>query len=343
MALLSFEAAHDVGERFLDLLHKHKIDPPVGSGIEGELLSLTELLDAAKNPTLASGANQASIIRSAAGLHDLAAKVLSVEPIPEFSTFVPHLELIACAKFLPASRGEEKKLVPASIGQNVATGPFDDTARKMAELYIGCLAACVGTNVELDHPTNSIGDNPDVLFDVEETQPISRIRRWALAIKTISTTSGQTVFERIEEAAQQIDSPRCKADVGIVVINAKSALDHDLLWNPPVPFANLPEAVNALGSQLRALGEAAEKDRDPSEWERLFKNKAVRPVLFMGQSAVRLPTPAGAETATALKLLMPYEAVGTGDPVATALAELLNSHMQNILLGIPGRPDQAPC
>jgi len=212
----------------------------------------------------------------------------------------------------------------------------------MAELYIGCLAACIGTNVELDRPTNSIGDNPDVLFDVEETQHISRIRRWALAIKTISTTSGQTVFERIEEAAQQIDSPRCKADVGMVIINAKSALDHDSLWNPPAPFANLGEAVNALGSQLKALGKAAEKDRNPSEWERLFRGKAVRPVLFMGQSAVRLPPPAGAETATALKLLMPYEAAGTGDPVATALAELLNSHMQNILLGIPGGPDHAP-
>src|ERR1700690_2180849 len=226
MPLVSFEAAHDVGGRFLALLHKHGINPSAGSGMEGELLSLEELLEIAKNPSLAQGPNQVAILRSAAGLHDFAAKVLSVEPLPEFSRFLPHLQLIA-----------QEKVWTTSLGQNAASGPFDDTARKMAELYIGCLAAYAGTDVELDHPTKSLGENPDVLVDVNEILLTNKTRRWALAVKTISSKQGQTIFERIKEGAQQIDSARCQADVGMIVINAKSALDHELLWNPTPPFA----------------------------------------------------------------------------------------------------------
>jgi len=331
MTLVSFEAAHDVGDRFLGLLHKHGINPPVGSGIENELLSLVELLEVAKNPSLAQGPSQVAILRSAAGVHDFAAKLLSVEPIPEFSRFLPHLQLIA-----------ESKVLIASLGQNASSGPFDDTARKMAELYIGCLAAYAGTDVRLDHPTKSVGDNPDVLVDVSEILLTETTRRWALAVKTISSKHGQTIFERIKEGSQQIDSVRCQADVGMIVINAKSALDHESLWNPTVPFSTREEAANALRAQLDALVASTGKDRASSEWDEVFNGRVVRPVLFMGQSLVKLPTPVGAQTPTALKLLMPYDAVGTADPVAAGLAEVLNDYMQKILLGIPGSPGQEP-
>ncbi|MFI7720512.1 hypothetical protein ACIAM6_19310, partial [Acinetobacter baumannii] len=82
----------------------------------------------------------------------------------------------------------------------------------MAELYVGCLAAHVGTNVILDHPTASRGDNPDIIFTVEETTTAVP-RQWALAIKSISSRSGQTIFERIKEGARQIDDDKCPAHV----------------------------------------------------------------------------------------------------------------------------------
>ena len=58
---------------------------------------------------------------------------------------------------------------------------------------------------------------------------MTRKRCWALAIKTISSRSGQTIFERIADGAEQIDRKACIADIGIVIINAKSAIDHEAL------------------------------------------------------------------------------------------------------------------
>jgi hypothetical protein len=270
MALISFEASDHVGDRFLDLLSRHKIDPPVGSGLESELLSLTELIEVAQNPALiAEPIRRVLLLRTSVGLLDLAAKVLSVEHLPDFPAFLPHLHLIA-----------KKKFRSASLGQNTASGPYDDTSRKIAELYVGCLAAYAGTNIRIDDPERAVGDNPDVLVDVEETEPVSRTRRWALAIKTIFSRSGQTIFERIQEGAEQIDRESCRANIGIVIINAKSAIDHESIWNLSAAFADLNEAVESLGSQLRTLIEATEKDRKPEEWNRLFGGKrTTRPSL----------------------------------------------------------------
>jgi hypothetical protein len=74
LTFVPFDHANDVGERFVSLLRDLGITPPVGSGLEDELLSLTELIEVMKNPNLARGRNQVSILRSAAGIHDLAAK-----------------------------------------------------------------------------------------------------------------------------------------------------------------------------------------------------------------------------------------------------------------------------
>jgi hypothetical protein len=332
MALISFEASNQVGDLFLDLLSRHKIDPPVGSGLESELLSLTELIEVAKTPALITDPiRRILLLRTSVGLLDLAAKVLSVEHLPEFPAFLPHLRLIA-----------KKKFRPASLGQNTASGPYDDTSRKIAELYVGCLAAYAGTNIRIDDPERAVGDNPDVLVDVEETEPVPRKRCWGLAIKAISSRSGQTIFERIQEGAEQIDRESCKADVGIVIINAKSVIDHESIWNPPAAFANLNDAVESLGCQLKALIEATEKDRKPEEWNRVFGKKAVRPVLFMGQSMAKLPTPVSSETAAAVKIFMPFDAAGIADPVAHSFAGLLNDYMQKIRVGRPGSHGHEP-
>lgn len=329
MTFVAFQHAHDIGDRFLALLSTLSIQPPPGSSLEDELLSLTQLIEVMKNPSLAPRPDQIRVHRTAAGLHDLAAKVLSVEHIPEFSTFIPHLRLIA-----------ESKISTASLGQNAASGGRDDTARKMAELYMGCLAAHAGTQVTLDSPTHAKGDNPDVIFTVEECHVAKRPQRWALALKTVSSRHGQTIFERIKEGADQIDNPKCPADKGMVVINAKSALDHDALSN--TTFSDLSNAMSALGTQLDQLADAAAADRPPAEWDALFKCKVARPVLFLGQTLAYLPTAAGSQTPTTLKMLKAYSANGVPDPIALGLAAVLNDFMQTILRGVPGKRGNPP-
>jgi hypothetical protein len=211
----------------------------------------------------------------------------------------------------------------------------------MAELYLGCLAAHAGTDVDLDHPTNAKGDNPDVIFTYPKGIP-GEAKRWALAIKTTSSRQGQTIFDRIKEGAEQIDSVRCQADVGMVVINAKSALDHDALWNPTIPFPDLQAAINALRAQIEALETNVADQRPQSEWDDVFKGKVVRPIIFTGQSLVKLPTAAHAQTPTPLKMLKLYDAQGSRDPVAVGIAGSMNHFMQTVLEGIPGSAGQMP-
>lgn len=107
-------------------------------------MSLTQLVEVLKNPAMAAGKNESDILCSAAGIHDLAAKVLSVEALREFPTVLPHLNLIGPAR-----------LRVASLVQNRSSGPGDDTARKTAELYVGCLAMHAGRDVTLDSPSNN--------------------------------------------------------------------------------------------------------------------------------------------------------------------------------------------
>ena len=327
MSFVEFTNANSIGNRFLSLLSNHGIQPPLGSSLEDELLSLTQLIEVMENPNLAQGAKGVTILRAAAGMHDFAAKVLSVEPLPDFPRFLPHLRLIA-----------ETQTAAASLAQNVPSAHNDDTVRKMAELYMGCLAAHVGIQVVFDSPTNSKGDNPDVIFTVEECFVVRRPQRWALAIKTISSRHGQTIFERIKEGASQID--RCHAEKGLVVINAKGALNHDSLWN--TVFLDEQSAKDALANQLDTLAESANENRPREKMWAVFLGKAVRPVLFLGQSLVRLLTPVARQTPTALKMLRAYDANGTLDPVGYGLAYVLNDLMQTVLLGIPGGLGQPP-
>lgn len=326
MTMVPFSHAAAVADRFIALLAGHNISPPIKSKLEDEFLSLEHLLAVTKDPNRVPTRSQAETMRAAAGIHDLAAKVLSIETISEFDQFMPHLRLIS-----------EGKIPAASIVQNAASVQSDDTSRKFAELYLGCLVAHIGTNVRLDSPTNAKGDNPDIIFTLE---PYGQAAKdWAIAIKTISSKSGQTIFERIAEGAAQIDSDKCMADIGIVVINTKSALDHDALWN--TSFPTLEDAADALKSQVLALTASVDHNRPAEEWQAVFSGRVVSPVLFLAQTVVLLRTSAGTNIPTALKMLVCHDPHPM-DPVAHGLANHMNELMQRILLGMPGAQGQLP-
>jgi hypothetical protein len=311
------------------LLDRLGIDPPIGGSFDDELLSLTQLLEITKNPALLPEATAEAVLRTAAGVHDFAAKVLSVETLPEFDKFKDHLRLIA-----------SKKLVGASISQNAAGRYDDDTARKMAELYIGCLAAHIGLDVDLDSPTAAKGDNPDVIVTLRADVPNASDERWAIAVKTISSRNGQTIFERVAEGAGQINHPACPADFGIVVINTKDALDHQKLW--ATVFADEAQAKQALSEELSFLADQANANRSAADWDAVLSGKAVRPVVFLGQTVVRLPTAASADTPTPLKMMQLFDAGGELNDTAASLVFHMNEHMQRILRGVPGAPGIEP-
>jgi|TARA_B100000519_G_C14259916_1_gene447126 hypothetical protein len=318
MTYFPFTDANDVGDRFLALLGRYGINPPPGSNLEEELLSLTQLLHVFSNPNIAPDDTLVELHRAAAGVADFAAKILSVQEISEFDRFLPHLQLIA-----------ETKLKTASFGQNSAGAYNDDTSRKMAELYMGCLVAHLSQSVDLDSPTAAKGDNPDVIFEtVPKTIPL-RKEIWAFAIKTISSQSGQTIFERIREGAKQIEC--CRADSGMVLINTKDALDHDKL--AASPYAKIDDALVDLKQQIVDLAERANEHRPQSEWDDLFLSKVKRPVLFLGQSMAYISDAGGRTVPMPLRMLLAYDANGQADPHAMGLATQLNWLMQEIRHG----------
>ena len=325
MAYVKFSEADTITDRFLTLLKRYGIDPPVGSNLESELLSLTELMSVIRDPNIVQGhPDEKRIIRTAAGIYDLAAKILAVDGIPEFDCLVPHLKLIMRSK-LP------KEVDPPSLIQNDKS--HDDTSRKIAELYLGTLVAHVCKDLELDHPTRPRGDNPDLLFTLVDGDSAATWR-FGIAVKAIGRkAAGQTIFERIQEAGHQIDlSP---AERGLIVISAKNDIDHDTLWN--TVFADEDAAIEALKAQLQTIIDRVEADRPQTEWDALFTSKCARPIVFMAHTAVKLATEKGGPvTPTALQMTLAYGANGALDPVANVLSNEINKWMHYIRRGISG-------
>ena len=318
--------ADSIADRFLALLSRLGIKPPAASSIEDELLSTFQLVEVIKHPERAQGPEAPRILRHAAGLHDLAAKILAAEPLPEFRQFEAHMRLL----------GAEAR-TSDTVLQNAKALLANDTNRKMTELYLACLAVHLGTNIKLDAPSGGRGgDNPDIIFCPEQDPG----HVWTLAIKSVSGQSGQTYFDRIREAADQIDAPACSADVGMVVINIQNVLDHDALW--ATVFPTEVAACAALRAQIEGIIDKARKDRPQQEWDDLFRGKVVRPILFLAQSVARVRTPAGPEMPSAIKMICLFGAQGAVDPKAQEIAFLMNHMMQTILAGRPGAQGTQP-
>jgi hypothetical protein len=319
MSFVPYQDAKDVADRFLTLLSKREITPPRGAAVETEMLSLVELLEIWSDPVrIREMAKNAHVIRQAAGIHDLAAKVLSSKKLPEFKSLEKHLEMIAQAREF------------TTVAQNLRADGRDDISRKIAEMYVGCLAIHCGTGVVLDDPIHAKGDNPDVMLQFND-------QRWALAVKTlVSDRHGQTIFDNIKSAAQQIDASQ--AEKGLVVLNAKNVINHDSLWKPARPFADAKEATEALIAELRRLADLAAKDRAASDWDEVFSRKTVPPVIFMGQGMAYLPLGGGFHAPTPLKAMATFDADHKPDEAATDLAHSLNHWMQSLLRGLPGPP-----
>lgn len=317
MSYVTYQEAKEIGDRFLKLLADRGITPPNRTDAEHEMLALTDLLEIWRDPArIKDTAGEADIIRCAAGIHDLAAKVLSAESRPEFASFADHLKMVASAKEF------------TTIAQNTKGDVRDQIANKMAELYVGALAIHCGKSVRLDSPDRSKGDNPDVILDYEG-------RTWTLAVKTLaSARNGQSIFDNIKRAAQQIDASA--AEIGMVVINAKNVIKHEQFWKQT--FAGIDEARQALQAELQALSDLASLDRPQSEWNEVFSGKAVPPVIFLGQSVTYLPVGDAFRAPTPIKMILADACNRPPDAIGTALVQCLTHWMQTILRGNPGSP-----
>ena len=104
---------------------------------------------------------------------------------------------------------------------------------------MGLVCLEVGTNLELEGPVKSYGDNPDILIDLDG-------RRWGFACKVLSGSSPITMFDRLEEGVNQIEAS--PAEIGCTIINLKNQIDHNETWPLDNPDEYAKGAIPRFGA-----------------------------------------------------------------------------------------------
>jgi len=141
-----------------------------------------------------------------AGLVDIVGKIVKNRTHPDFKQLLPHLEVLNKA-------GTAVLTTKSKI--------TDDGNNKLMELYIALLCMRFATNIRLDDPNNSRGDNPDIMFKYRNNE-------WAIACKALHSAKEKTLYDTIEKGTEQIN--RSNADKGLVVVNFKNIIDRNQIW-----------------------------------------------------------------------------------------------------------------
>ena len=204
-SVFRFERAREVAERFEDLLRTLTISPVPGGSLERMTLSIYDILYHTRPGHSIDGTDIRPLFADMAGQAELAHQLLEVRNHPNFGELVPHLHLL--------NQGEAAQSRPARHS--------DAASNKIFELLAACYAMRCGSNVRLDHPEQSRGDNPDVLATI-------RGRRWGIACKVLHSLHPESVIQNIDKGLSQIDcSP---AETGFVFLSLKNVLDRDKYW-----------------------------------------------------------------------------------------------------------------
>jgi hypothetical protein len=88
LALVPFNNAEDIGDRFLELLADLGIDVSTAIQAKHDFLSGTAAVEAWRRPkTLPEASDTQHELQAAAGLNGLAAKVMAASKLPDFQSF----------------------------------------------------------------------------------------------------------------------------------------------------------------------------------------------------------------------------------------------------------------
>jgi hypothetical protein len=257
----SFNEGRDLVLRFERLLFENGIVIEPKSDLKNKYWSVFEVLfrfEQHKKP--GDSEDNRSLFRDFSALYDLALKVISVKEHDDFRQLLPHL----------------RKLNKCNAAQNSPIPITDQDANKIIELYLAAICMRIGTNVYLDDPDNSKGNNPDVIASLNG-------RRWGFACKTIHTNNSQTIFENIEKAINQIE--KSDAEIGIPVINIKNKLPHDQIWPLGKVFSSEKEPLSILKAALGQIQDNLMHDNGLEHILAKFRGKKALPgVIYVAQS-----------------------------------------------------------
>lgn len=241
--------ASDLVDRFEELLATHGVSIPGHASTDADMLSLWRILSKLKAGFAGTPDDMRRDYTAGLAVHDLAAKVMAVESHPEFPTLIPHLRMLA----------------QGAIHLTQEPPAEADAYNKLVEVYWAALLMANGTSVQLDHPKNSKGDNPDVIA-LNGGQPAR-----AYAFKTVRSPHTQTLLDHIVKGVDQIE--RCPAPEGIVAFNLTPRLLGAGLWPEGGFFDDWRQpAAHTIGS-LTAMIVDVLKDNGQEAIDNVFAGK----------------------------------------------------------------------
>lgn len=145
--------------------------------------------------------------RIAIGVFDIASKMNYAASHPDFSSLRDHVALFFASK---------------GLVQNLASPSTDAETNKIFELLFAAIAMQFASEVTVEHPHRSKGNNPDVIMTF-------RGRTYGVACKAPHSRNYKTIAENIKKGVEQvIASP---ADTGFAAINLKNVWDNEKLWS----------------------------------------------------------------------------------------------------------------
>ena len=192
---------------FEQLLKNNGLTIQTGSDLERVLFAVLEANAKAKKEIEHDNSiDIREFISDVAGIIDFVKMILKHKNHPDFGQIKEHLKLLNTAS--TATLTSKSRVT-------------DDGNNKLLELYIALLCMSFATNICLDNPSNSKGDNPDIMFDFQG-------ERWAIACKALHSNNEKTLYDTIKKGTEQIKVS--SADKGIVVVNFKNIIDRNKIW-----------------------------------------------------------------------------------------------------------------
>lgn len=211
------------------------------------------------------------------GLNDLIIKLLRIKNHKDFDKLIPHLII----------------LNEGSVAQNTYSLVTDAASNKIFELLIAAICMSFSEDIELDHPENSKGDNPDVMVKYDN-------KKWGIACKVLHSENVKTIHDNLLKGIDQIE--KSEAEKGFVAINLKNIIDLDKVWpilnidnyekdKEPIygSYTNLRKPTEILYSIGNKIWQDFIKEYDPKYLKEIFKEKKTLPgfLLFI-QTAISI-------------------------------------------------------
>lgn len=308
----SYGDGFDVIGAFESLLVKNGVVLAKGSNIDLTLCNVLEFMVNYEDKIRLESdpAKKASLEIAFGGLCDIAMKSLVASNTASWPRLLPHLKKFAYSKF-------------NVYDNNNGHGLEFQNGDKMFEYYMGCICTQFASDVKIDHPDRSTGDNPDVIFEYNGAKV-------GLACKTMHSSTPRTIRDNIDKAVDQIRESEC--DWGIPVISTRNLLTSESYWRKYADSLDyMPIAADLVNIIRGWCDKAASEMGSAEDIEETFRGtKSIPGAIFVSNMIVRLgDTPFTDPVSSRLNTMYFHQFIsGRCTPAQRSALDSINHYLQ---------------